>query len=329
MGVVWRATDTDLDREVAIKILPDAFADDAQRLARFEREAKLLASLSHSNVATVFGVHGAQGTRFLAMELVPGEDLAQRLRRGVSPDGRRIGRASRARSPTGSRRPTSVDVIHRDLKPANVLVAADGSVKILAVGLVKTRVSEAAATASPDYSRSRCDRRQTRSRTRRRRGVPSTTCGHRSGRGSNRRRQRRIGAPVNVVAPLLAVHPDGNPVELPEITVFRAGERMRFLPDGSGLVYMRGFGALSGFLAARSRHDEEPPADSARHDRHDAHLRHHPGRPADCFRPLGRRLGYRVDRTRQPSHETPRSSTERVNLIQRRFLLRIRIPAQP
>ncbi|MDH3816509.1 MAG: serine/threonine protein kinase, partial [Acidobacteriota bacterium] len=82
MGVVWRAVDTTLDREVAIKILPGAFADDRERLARFEREAKLLASLNHPGLASVFGVHDADLTRFIAMELVPGEDLAQRLARG-------------------------------------------------------------------------------------------------------------------------------------------------------------------------------------------------------------------------------------------------------
>ena len=79
MGVVWKATDTTLDREVAIKVLPDAFAEDKDRLARFEREAKLLASLSHANIATIHSVHETDGVRFLAMEFVDGEDLAQRI----------------------------------------------------------------------------------------------------------------------------------------------------------------------------------------------------------------------------------------------------------
>ncbi len=82
MGVVWKAVDKALGREVAIKVLPDVFAKDPDRLARFEREAKLLASLNHPNIATVFGVHDSESTRFLAMELVPGEDLSQRLGRG-------------------------------------------------------------------------------------------------------------------------------------------------------------------------------------------------------------------------------------------------------
>ena len=85
MGVVWSAVDTALDREVAIKVLPDAFAGNADRLARFEREAKLLASLNHPNIATVHGLHEDRGVRFLAMELVTGQDLAQRLAHGSLP----------------------------------------------------------------------------------------------------------------------------------------------------------------------------------------------------------------------------------------------------
>ncbi len=113
MGVVWKAVDTTLDREVAIKILPDAFSENAERLARFEREAKLLASLNHPKLATVFGVHSSDRTRFLAMELVPGEDLTQRLRRGpLSVDegvalGRQFGEALEAAHGRG--------VVHRDL----------------------------------------------------------------------------------------------------------------------------------------------------------------------------------------------------------------------
>ena len=116
MGVVWRAVDTTLDREVAIKILPDAFADDRERLARFEREAKLLASLNHPGLASVFGVHDADLTRFIAMELVPGEDLAERLARGplsisealASSTGTSNPRTSRYRPMEGSKYSTSV-----------------------------------------------------------------------------------------------------------------------------------------------------------------------------------------------------------------------------
>jgi serine/threonine protein kinase len=136
MGVVWKAVDTTLDREVAIKILPDAFAADPERLARFEREAKMLASLNHPNVATVFGVHESKGTRFLAMELVPGEDLAQRLKGSRLPVddavhiARRVAKGLEAAHERG--------VIHRDLKPANIKVSIGGSVKILDFGLAKT-----------------------------------------------------------------------------------------------------------------------------------------------------------------------------------------------
>ena len=86
MGVVWSATDTTLDREVAIKILPESLADHSDRLARFEREARLLASLNHPNIAAVYGLHeGDEGERFIAMELVPGEDLSEILERGPLP----------------------------------------------------------------------------------------------------------------------------------------------------------------------------------------------------------------------------------------------------
>ena len=81
MGVVWKAEDTKLQREVAIKVLPAVVAQDPERLARFDREAKLLASLNHPNIAAVYGLHEAEGQRFLAMELVLGEDLADRIAR--------------------------------------------------------------------------------------------------------------------------------------------------------------------------------------------------------------------------------------------------------
>jgi serine/threonine-protein kinase len=135
MGVVWRATDTALERDVAIKVLPEAFADDAERLARFEREAKLLASLHHPNVATVFGLHESEGVRFIAMELVAGENLADRIARGPLAIGealevaRGIARGLEAAHEAG--------VIHRDLKPANVHLTAAGKVKVLDFGLAR------------------------------------------------------------------------------------------------------------------------------------------------------------------------------------------------
>ena len=85
MGVVWRGVDTTLDREAAIKLLPAMVGDDPERLARFDREARLLASLNHPNIAGIYGAHDVAGTRFLAMELVEGEDLGDRLARGPIP----------------------------------------------------------------------------------------------------------------------------------------------------------------------------------------------------------------------------------------------------
>ena len=85
MGEVWRASDTSLDREVALKVLPAAFAEEAERRARFEREAKLLASLNHPNIATLYGLEKIEGQHFLVMEFIEGEDLAERLARGFIP----------------------------------------------------------------------------------------------------------------------------------------------------------------------------------------------------------------------------------------------------
>jgi serine/threonine protein kinase len=150
MGVVWKAMDTTLDREVAIKVLPAGMVKDVERLARFEREAKLLASLNHPNIAGVYGLHEAEGVRFLAMELVSGEDLAVRLERGPIPTGqvldiaRKVAGAVEAAHDQG--------VIHRDLKPANVLLTADGQVKVLDFGLAKALDPPGAAgdsSASP------------------------------------------------------------------------------------------------------------------------------------------------------------------------------------
>jgi len=147
MGEVYRARDTKLGRDVALKILPESFAGDADRLMRFEREARTLASLNHPNIAAIYGIEGdgppagvgEARPRALVMELVEGEDLAERIARGAMPldealpIARQIAEALEAAHDRG--------IIHRDLKPANVKVKSDGTVKVLDFGLAKTRES--------------------------------------------------------------------------------------------------------------------------------------------------------------------------------------------
>ena len=135
MGEVWRARDTTLDRDVAIKVLPAAFAADQDRLLRFEREAKVLASLNHPNIAAIHGFHDAGGQRFLAMEFVPGDDLAVRLTRGPVPVDEAIALAKLIAE--GLEYAHERGIVHRDLKPANIKVTPDGIVKILDFGLAK------------------------------------------------------------------------------------------------------------------------------------------------------------------------------------------------
>jgi len=140
MGVVWKALDTNLDREVAIKILPGTFAADAERLRRFEREAKLLASLNHPNIATVHGLHETDGIHFIAMEFVPGMTLAKRLAHGTVPVDEALemaGQIAEALETAHER-----GVIHRDLKPANIMVRNDGTIKVLDFGLAKSSGSQ-------------------------------------------------------------------------------------------------------------------------------------------------------------------------------------------
>jgi serine/threonine-protein kinase len=141
MGAVWRATDATLDRDVAIKVLPADFANDSERLARFEREAKVLASLNHPNIGAIYGFHEANGVRFLAMELVPGEDLAERLKKGTVPFSEAVDIARQIAA--GLEYAHERGIVHRDLKPANVKIAPDGTVKILDFGLAKAVVGDA------------------------------------------------------------------------------------------------------------------------------------------------------------------------------------------
>jgi serine/threonine-protein kinase len=135
MGAVWRATDTSLNRDVAIKALPEQVAVDPERRARFEREARLLATLNHPNIATVYGFHQIDGTSFMAMELVVGEDLAQRIDRGPLPADQAVEIAHQIAEAFEVAHESGI--IHRDLKPANVRITSDGKVKVLDFGLAK------------------------------------------------------------------------------------------------------------------------------------------------------------------------------------------------
>jgi serine/threonine-protein kinase len=141
MGEVYRARDTRLKREVALKILPASFAGDPDRLARFQREAEVLASLNHPNIAAIHGLEEADGIRALVMELVEGETLADRIARGAIardealPIAKQIAEALEAAHEQG--------IIHRDLKPANIKVRPDGTVKVLDFGLAKLNDSNA------------------------------------------------------------------------------------------------------------------------------------------------------------------------------------------
>ena len=141
MGEVYRARDTRLDRNVAIKILPQAFVADTERVARFQREAKVLASLNHPHIAAIYGLDEADGVRALVMELVEGEDLALRLTRGpipldeALPIANQIAQALEAAHEQG--------IIHRDLKPANIKLRPDGTVKVLDFGLARAVFGDA------------------------------------------------------------------------------------------------------------------------------------------------------------------------------------------
>ena len=150
MGEVYRARDTRLDRTVAIKVLPEAFAADAQRVARFQREAKVLASLNHPHIAAIYGFEEADGVKALVMELVEGPTLADRIAHGpipldeALPIAKQIAEALEAAHERG--------IIHRDLKPANVKVRSDGTVKVLDFGLAKAMelaVESASVSQSP------------------------------------------------------------------------------------------------------------------------------------------------------------------------------------
>src|SRR6202521_3834876 len=150
MGEVYKARDTRLNRDVAIKILPEAFAADADRVARFQREAQVLASLNHPNIAHIYGLEHADHVQALVLELVDGPTLAERIAQGpmpleeALPIARQIAQALEAAHEHG--------IIHRDLKPANIKLRPDGTVKVLDFGLAKAM--EPAPGSSPNVSQS-------------------------------------------------------------------------------------------------------------------------------------------------------------------------------
>ena len=153
MGEVYRARDIELEREVAIKVLPEAFADDEERVARLEREARLLASLNHPHIAAIHSLEAVEGNRFLVLEVVEGETLQERIARGPLPldeaiqVSRQIAEALEAAHGKG--------VIHRDLKPPNIKLAPEGGVKVLDFGLAKASAPapSSSQSESPTFTR--------------------------------------------------------------------------------------------------------------------------------------------------------------------------------
>src|SRR5215470_8654654 len=135
MGEVYRATDTRLGQDVAIKVLPGSFAADAQSMARFEREAQALASLNHPGIASIYGLEESNGVRGIVMELVEGSTLADRLRQGAMP----LEEALNATKQVAEALEYAHErgIIHRDLKPGNIKITPEGKVKLLDFGLAK------------------------------------------------------------------------------------------------------------------------------------------------------------------------------------------------
>lgn len=150
MGEVYRARDTKLGREVALKVLPDRFARDPERLARFRREARLLASLNHPGIGAIFGVAESEGIEALVLELVPGQTLAERLDGGELPLGAALTIGRQLAEAIGAAHARGI--LHRDLKPANIKLAPDGAVKILDFGLAKALADDAAAPGPADIT---------------------------------------------------------------------------------------------------------------------------------------------------------------------------------
>lgn len=156
MGEVYRAKDSKLGRDVAIKVLPDEFARDEGRLRRFQREAKVLASLNHPNIASIYGLEQSGDTHYLVLELVPGETLAERIARGPIPIDEALEIATKIAEALEEAHERGV--VHRDLKPANIKITEDGKIKVLDFGLAKAFLEEvqeggAATSMSPTVTR--------------------------------------------------------------------------------------------------------------------------------------------------------------------------------
>jgi Tol biopolymer transport system component/tRNA A-37 threonylcarbamoyl transferase component Bud32 len=152
MGEVYRAEDEKLGRQVAIKVLPESMARDPERLARFDREARALAQLNHPNIAAIYGLEEAEGIRFLVLELVEGETLAERIERGPVPVVEALQTARQVAE--GMAGAHAAGILHRDLKPANVKVTPDGKVKVLDFGLAKPFLQGVAVSGDADLSKS-------------------------------------------------------------------------------------------------------------------------------------------------------------------------------
>ena len=198
MGEVYRATDSNLKRQVAIKVLPASVVGDADRFARFQREVEVLAALNHPHIAAIDGLEKTPEFTALVMELVEGEDLSQRIARGAIPIdealpiARQIAEALKAAHEQG--------IVHRDLKPANIKVRDDGAVKVLDFGLAKAMdplsSSSAAAALANRRRHERCGDDGGRHHPRHRR-VHEPGAGAREGRRRRGREQHREGLPTS------------------------------------------------------------------------------------------------------------------------------------
>src|SRR5262245_60529128 len=147
MGEVYRARDTRLGRDVALKIIPEVFANEPDRVARFEREARALAALQHPNIASLFGFEETGGRRTLVMELVEGVDLSQRVANGPVPVDEALEIARQIAE--GLEAAHEKGIVHRDLKPANIKISSDGRVKILDFGLARAYLGDSAEGTVP------------------------------------------------------------------------------------------------------------------------------------------------------------------------------------